>query len=120
MLSISTAGLDTLAATQRRQFQERLLAQLAVSHGPPHDAMERAERQDLIGAALNKAARLGIEDQHGVAMLANLMMLYGTDFDQRADLPWIGQILGRTGVPGPVRMAQLNLAIRARLAGRTP
>jgi hypothetical protein len=81
----------------------------------PEDAAAMGEDRllGLVRSAMERAARYGVDDEHGVDVWLNLMLLLGVAFDTDPQLGWVREVLERRGLrQGEVADALEDAAFR--------
>lgn len=65
----------------------------------------------LAAAAVEKAGKLGLEDNDAVPIIAACIAFYGDDFDGPSGPPWCRDVLPRPDLPSAVRLELLRVRI---------
>jgi hypothetical protein len=70
-------------------------------------AMGRSGARNFVLRAIEKGRVNHVETQGGVAILAELMIQFGEDFERSPDKSWAGEILGHPTLPAQLKMQLL-------------
>ncbi|HBY59491.1 MAG TPA: hypothetical protein DEH78_06685, partial [Solibacterales bacterium] len=60
----------------------------------------------------------GVVHQGGIAVLAELMIRFGTEFSRSPDKAWAWKMLAKPSLPGEVKVAALRERMEAATGGR--
>ncbi len=104
MIVVRRAQMEVLARTALEPFVENVAAHLRRVWPAETAAMGEAALDALVRDAMVRASRWGIETEFDVGRFCDLMFLWSTDFDTRAELPWVQEILGADGYDGRVKV----------------
>src|SRR5215472_3275189 len=93
MLTIRALQLDVLSEPQIKRFEDRMLSHLRNSFPQQSELLGELRLREMIRQGVKRAGVYGITTERDVCKYVDLMMVWGTDFDQDQKLPWAGQIL---------------------------
>lgn len=116
---IRTEQLSSFAAAAASSFDGRIAAHLGKCFPTECEALGEAGVRDTIHHGILQSATYGATAERDVCKYIDLMMLFGRDFDTRADLPWAARILNDQVLQTPgARIDQLFTVAKAFLAGQ--
>ncbi|RVU46503.1 hypothetical protein [Rubrivivax rivuli] len=116
-LKIRRAQLHALREPVFEEYLRRLAAHVAGVF-PEHEALlATAKGLRFVRHCVQRAQRLGITDQHGIALFTDLCTALGPRWDQDARLDWIGELLAVRELSSAARLLMVYERVRARLPG---
>lgn len=116
-LKIRRGQLHALREPVFEAYLRRLAAHVAGVF-PEHAALlATAKGLRFVRHCALRAQRLGITDQHGIALFTHLCTALGPRWDQDARLDWIGELLALRGLSSAARLLMVYERVRQRLPG---
>ncbi|MBA3550457.1 MAG: hypothetical protein H0T76_28615 [Nannocystis sp.] len=115
MLIIRDAQMGIFQRNARREFEDRLIAVVAIDYPTRYEALQEPGTRELVGRAIDLGATCGVVTKGGVTALAGLMIQYGEAFERSPDRAWAQGILTHPTLPEQLKMDMLL----QRMAGRT-
>ena len=118
MLVIRRDQLTVFADRARQRFENELVQTIAAELEPKFALLGEAEVRRLIGVAIEHGAALGIVSQGAVAILVELMMQFGENFELSPERQWAQNMLAHPTLPDHVRMDAIRGRLTAQMQGR--
>ena len=91
-----------------RQFETRMAAHLRAAFPAATQAMPDPELRAAIRTGMAEAAAYDVVVEEDIQRYLGYMMIYGRDFDRRADTSWAGDILRIENLDGSLKMDRID------------
>jgi len=119
MLTIRDARMDVFGQTTRETFGATLIAHLkgflpVAPAGLDTDSQWRA----FVARATAAAAGYGMTSPYAIAVLAELMLQFGEQFERSPIREWTDTVLAQPGLPGEIKAASLRERYESLTGGR--
>lgn len=115
MLRISEAQRAFFDREATDDFVARSATRLSQEFPDDAEALGRDGLRTVVRAGMARAARHGVDDEHGIDIWVNLMLMLGADFDTDPQLGWASDVLVAPDI-APKQVADaLDVASRAYL-----
>jgi hypothetical protein len=110
--------MSALAGNAAADFENRMVVHLKKCFPAECEKLQEQRVRETIRYGMDRAAQYGVKTERDVCKYIDVMMVFGRDFDQRADLPWAAQILNDMVLKTPTaRIERLVEVAKERLAG---
>jgi hypothetical protein len=119
VLNIRKEQLDVLAVDQRKRFLARMVTWIATEHANRHDEWGEQGTVRFVQSGIEKAASYGILTEGAIAVMLELMIEVGLDFERAPDRKWIHNMLAHRAMPGFMKMDVIRERIQSCTQGRT-
>jgi hypothetical protein len=100
------------------QFVERMAHHIAVEFPRHYEEMGEAGTREFISEAIKKGRRHQVAAQGAVAVLIELMLDFGRDFERSPERAWAKTMLDHPTLPDAVKMGAIRDRMMARTGGR--
>jgi hypothetical protein len=118
MLTIRPEQMAVFRTMAGMQFRDYLLDQLSVAYPAHFDALGEPGVRDLIEFAISTGKTHGIENRGEVAVLCELMLRFGRNFELSPDRAWARKILAKPAIPGDLKVSILSERMESTTGGR--
>lgn len=119
MLVIRNEQMQELAAPAVERFVDEVTQVLADDHPPKVDELGVPGIRATVLAAIEKGEALNIRNEGAVAVLAELMLLFGEDFRRSPDRAYAEKLLAHPTLPDYARVEAARQRMCATTQGRT-
>jgi hypothetical protein len=85
--------MSALAKGGATAFEDRMVVHLNKCFPGRCQKLPEVQVRETIRLGIDRAAGYGVSTERDVCKYIDLMMVFGRDFDERADLPWASRIL---------------------------
>jgi hypothetical protein len=102
----------------RERYIDRMVDSVAKDYPRQFDAMGSSGTRDLVGRAIKKGHANHVDTQGGVAVLLQLMIEFGEEFELSPDKAWADEVLAHASLPPQLRVRLMRDRMRARSHGR--
>src|SRR5688572_31074858 len=110
--------MATFEERLRGDFQARLVSHIAAEYPQRFQELGEAGTTRLVLAGLDKAAAHNVTAAGAVAVLIELMVEVGSDFERSPDRKWAQTMLAHPTLPGHLKIEVIQHRIRSRTQGR--
>ncbi|MES2163573.1 MAG: hypothetical protein V4476_20640 [Pseudomonadota bacterium] len=117
-LIIRNEQLETFRLLARKRFEDDMVAHVRTSYPDQYGPWGDAGTRELVRGAVRKGAALGITARGAVAVLIELMVEVGREFELSPERQWAHAVLANPELPGHVKVDVVQARIRARTLGR--
>jgi hypothetical protein len=100
----------------KQSFEDRMAANIMRDH--PERFHETGRAKQLIARAIETGRRYGIETEGGVAVLIQLMICFGENFELSPDRQWAFDMLAHPVAPAVLRISLVRDRMLSRSQGR--
>ncbi len=118
MLTIRSAQLQALERDARERYVDRMVDSVAKDYPRQFEAMGATGTRDLVVHAIEKGRKNHVETEGGVAVLLQLMIEFGEDFENSPDKAWADEVLAHPKLPAQLKARLMRERMRARSHGR--
>lgn len=118
MLTIRTAQLNALKAKREADYVDALVQRLARNFPLHHAEIGVDGLKRLVLDTMQWAAKLRIDTQGAVAVLAELILVYGPELRDSPDREWAMKILKHPVMPGHLKVSIVHERLDAKSQGR--
>jgi hypothetical protein len=119
MLHIRESQLDVFGHRLREAFIRRMITYVATEFPDQHRDLGEAGTRQLIEHTIETGRRHAIETEGGVAVLLQLTLMFGQDFERSPDAAWANDLIATHSVPESLRMRMIRERLTARTQGRS-
>lgn len=118
VLTIRSSQLDALGVGRQRTWADQMVSY--ISHDFPNRFQEMGEpgARKLIAAALQRGGEVGIESESGVAVLIDLMIAFGEQFERSPDGAWARRMMANREAHPDLRVHLMRERMMATTQGR--
>jgi hypothetical protein len=100
----------------KQSFEDRMAANIMRDH--PERFRETSQAKQLIARAIETGRQYGIETEGGVAVLIQLMICFGENFELSPDRKWAFDMLAHPVAPAVLRISLIRDRMMSRSQGR--
>ena len=104
MLTVRRDQMRLFEQLSRESWVDRMAQSVVTNYPSRFEAMDSAEAPDFIVRAIEKGSRNHVETEGGVAMLIDLMVQFGENFENSRDKAWADEILAHPTLPPEVKL----------------
>jgi len=98
---IRKAQMSVLAEAAATDFENRMVAHLNKCFPAACETLQEPGVRETIRYGINRSAHYDVTTERDVCKYIDLMMVFGRDFDTRAELPWASRILNDRVLKNP-------------------
>lgn len=114
---VRATQLRVLGLAARDAFAERLARHVADVFPTHAEFIERDSGRRFLARSIDSALRLGLRDQHSVALYVDLVVALGENFRTEPRLRWLSSLLEDRQLSGPARMCLVYDQLPERCPG---
>jgi hypothetical protein len=118
MLKIRPEQIHALGLSRQEEFVGLVVKRMETDYPGPCSSLGQPEVRRIVTAAIAKGESCGIDTEGAVGVLAELMLLYGDDFERSPDRAWAMKILAHSEMPGQLKVRLLRDRMDSRSQGR--
>ena len=119
MLVIRDAQMAVFARQAKGEFEDRMVSQIESGY-PRHFArLGEAGARRFVQKAIAMGAANGISGEGSVAVLMELMLEFGEQFEMSPERAWARRMLAHPTLPGVVKVDVMRDRLTAATQGRT-
>jgi hypothetical protein len=115
-LLIRNEQMAVFSAQYQQSFEDRMAAN--IMRDLPDRFREVGEAKQLIARAIETGRRYGIETEGAVAVLIQLMICFGENFELSPDRKWAFDMLAHPVAPAVLRISLIRDRMMSRSQGR--
>ena len=93
--------MSAFAEVAATDFENRMVAHLNKCFPAECETLQEPGVCETIHYGIGRSAQYGVTAERDVCKYIDLMMVFGRDFDTRADLPWASRILNDRVLKNP-------------------
>ena len=108
MLTIRTEQMAVIEKLLYTSYLDRMADYIAKEYPRQFQAMGRVGTSEFVTAAIQKGRRNHIETQGGVAVLIELMIAFGENFQNSPHKDWANELLAHPTLPAQIKMRILH------------
>jgi len=110
--------MSAFAGAAATDFENRMVAHLNKCFPAECETLQEPGVRETIRYGMRRAAHYDVRAERDVCKYIDLMMVFGRDFDTRADLPWASRILNDRVLKNPTaRIERLFTVAKEEQAG---
>jgi len=117
-LVIRSEQMKALGEASVASFEDRVLRQTATAYPDQYSEMGESGLRSLIRRAIKTARAHGIDTEGGVAVLLELMILFGEKFERSPERKWANEMLRDPDLPGLLKIRLIRERIMSSTQGR--
>lgn len=118
MLTIRDEQLEALNAAKLQRFEERMAQYVAAEYPRRYASLMEEGTRRLIRNGIEFGTHHGIETEGALAVLIELMVEFGMQFERSPDRAWAERMLALSSIPGPIKVAAIRERFDERTGGR--
>jgi hypothetical protein len=119
MLTIRDAQMHVFGQTRREKFAATLIAHLkSLLPVAPAALDTEAHWRAFVARATAAGAGYGMTSPYAIAVLAELMLQFGEQFERSPIREWTDTVLAQPGLPGEIKAASLRERYENLTGGR--
>ncbi len=119
MLTIRKEQMAVFREPAINDYVKRTVAHLKESFPEKCEALGDLKVREMVQYGIQRAASYGITTEGDVRRYIDLMFMFGSDFDQDPELPWVGSILNNKALVSTTKVNRLYEEVKKqeKLAG---
>ena len=117
-LVIRSEQMTVLGEASVSSFENRMLRQSAAAYPDQYSEMGETGLRNLIRRVIKTARAHGIDTEGGVAVLLELMILFGEKFERSPERKWANEMLRDPDLPGLLKIRLIRERIMSSTQGR--
>jgi len=118
MLIIRDEQLALFRGARIKRFVDDLVRHLAAEYPLHCNGMKKSAIREFVHRTLSAAAKLRIDTEGAIAVLAELRLIYGENFERAPDREWIRNILAHSTLPGYLKVEAVQDRLSEKTEGR--
>lgn len=117
-MMIRKEQMSAFAEAAATDFENRMVVHLNKCFPAECETLQEPGVREIIRCGINRSAHYGVTTERDVCKYIDLMMVFGRNFDTRADLPWASRILNDRVLKNPTaRIERLFTVAKEEQAG---
>lgn len=119
MWVIRTPQLDSLALARDEQFAKRMAQYARTDFPAAYQQLGETGVLALLRSVIDTGRPLGIESEGSLAVLLQLTLMFGPQFERSPDAGWAQTLMANRSVPESLRIQMLRDRLTSRTQGRS-
>jgi hypothetical protein len=118
VLKIREEQIHLLGLRRRHEFVERMLRHVAHEYPGEYERLSGPGARALVERAIDTGATHGMRTEGAVAVLIQLMVCFGAEFERSPDRSWGLRMLAHATLPGSLKARMMAERMLGRTHGR--
>lgn len=118
MLTIRQSQIDILGGIRRKMWEERMVGIVAHDYPNRYQDMGEPKVRELVQFAVKRGGEFGIDTETSLAVLIELMVAFGREFELSPSRAWARRMMGNPAAPADLRLHLMRERMMAATHGR--